>query len=276
MGVIRIGINARLFPSNWRPLLREIEFSKAHGFEAIQILGKEEGLNAGHLGDSVDVVRDALLGLMPVMEIVIPLNEMGKTTLGHPPIEIFKANIEAITLLAVQHVHWHLTPIDEPFPLHINEKLEEALIPQFEEAVAIAQQHRFKFAFEHNEPDLRLFGEPESCAKLLHAVSGLGFVWDFNHTEPEHLAAFKSLIPRMTMLHISDTPLPEVNYHLPLGMGNVPFVDYARTLPGFDGAAILEIGGLPKSGGYGRDTDEALIDSKRRLAEAISEARVYF
>jgi hypothetical protein len=36
---------------------------------------------------------------------------------------------------------------------------------------------------------------------------------------------------------------------------------------GFHGPAILEIGGLPKSGGYGRDTDQALADSLQRLHE---------
>jgi L-ribulose-5-phosphate 3-epimerase len=39
---------------------------------------------------------------------------------------------------------------------------------------------------------------------------------------------------------------------------------------GFDGIGILEIGGLPKSGGFGRDTDEALIDSLKKLSTAIA------
>jgi len=38
---------------------------------------------------------------------------------------------------------------------------------------------------------------------------------------------------------------------------------------GYSGPAILEIGGLPESGGYGRDTDDALIVSQHRLKEAI-------
>ena len=94
---------------------------------------------------------------------------------------------------------------------------------------------------------------------------------DFNHTAPEDLAAFEALIPRMSLLHVSDTPLPEVNHHLPLGLGNIDFAAYCQTLieRGFNGPAILEIGGLPKSGGYGRDTDEALMDSLRRLQAAM-------
>jgi sugar phosphate isomerase/epimerase len=83
------------------------------------------------------------------------------------------------------------------------------------------------------------------------------------------------MIPRMSMLHISDTPLPEVNYHLPLGMGSVDVEGYCRMLQagGFCGPAILEIGGLIKSGGFGRDTDEALIDSRQRLEQAILKSK---
>jgi L-ribulose-5-phosphate 3-epimerase len=40
---------------------------------------------------------------------------------------------------------------------------------------------------------------------------------------------------------------------------------------GFAGPAILEIGGLPKSGGYGRDTDEALNKSRQRLHAYLGE-----
>jgi sugar phosphate isomerase/epimerase len=74
----------------------------------------------------------------------------------------------------------------------------------------------------------------------------------------------------MSMLHVSDTPLPKVNYHLPLGLGSIDFPLYCQALQrgNFTGPAILEIGGLPKSGGYGRDTDAALVDSLQRLAAA--------
>ncbi len=75
----------------------------------------------------------------------------------------------------------------------------------------------------------------------------------------------------MTMLHVADTPLPAVNYHLPLGLGSIDVTAYCRTLlvRDFQGPAILEIGGLPQSGGFGRDTDAALIDSRERLDAAI-------
>lgn len=78
----------------------------------------------------------------------------------------------------------------------------------------------------------------------------------------------------MTLLHVADTPLPAVNYHLPLGMGSVDLPAYcAALLAGeYRGPAILEIGGLPQSGGYGRDTDDALIDSRARFQTAIDAA----
>lgn len=102
---------------------------------------------------------------------------------------------------------------------------------------------------------------------MLDAVPGLHFVWDLNHTPPDELKAFQTMTSYLSMLHVSDTPLPEVNHHLPIGLGNIDFVGYFDHLvrAGFHGPAILEIGGLPKSGGYGRDTDEALIESLRRL-----------
>jgi sugar phosphate isomerase/epimerase len=66
----------------------------------------------------------------------------------------------------------------------------------------------------------------------------------------------------MTLVHVSDTPLPETNHHLPLGRGNV---DFAPLQVFDDVPLVLEIGGLPHSGGPGLDTDDALRDSLARL-----------
>lgn len=136
--------------------------------------------------------------------------------------------------------------------------------------MGLATAHGFRFGFEHNEPRICLCATPERCAAILDAVPGLGFVWDMNHTAPEHLRGFVALTPRMTMLHVSDTRLPTVNDHYPLGMGAIDFPTYCRAVlrGGFDGPAILEIGGLPHSGGYGRDADAALTDSLQRLQAA--------
>jgi hypothetical protein len=55
-------------------------------------------------------------------------------------------------------------------------------------------------------------------------------------------------------------------------MGSVRFDAYfgAVLARGYRGPAILEIGGIPKSGGFGRDTDDALTDSHARLLAALA------
>ncbi|MCX6046590.1 MAG: TIM barrel protein [Chloroflexi bacterium] len=270
--MMQIGMNARLFPGNWRPVRREIEFAQVHHFAAIQLPGPEQGLDAARLGDSLPFVAAALqqAKLTVVMEMVVRIDERGQTALGASPLEVLQANLPAITTLPCHFVHWHLVPI-QTMPEEATRAVERQLIPQSMAALALAQEHSFHFAFEHNEPSLGLYGTPDACTDLLTAVPGLQFVWDFNHTTPEHLAQFLALIPRMSVLHISDTPLPAVNHHLPLGLGNIQFGAYCQALRhgNFRGPAILEIGGLPQSGGYGRDTDAALIDSQQRLSEII-------
>jgi sugar phosphate isomerase/epimerase len=129
------------------------------------------------------------------------------------------------------------------------------------------------FGVEHNARVQRLLVAPERVAALLDALPALRFVWDVNHTHPDDLTAFRELAPRLSLVHVSDTPLPETNHHLPLGRGNVDFSVVAR----LDVPLILEIGGLPMSGGYGLDTDDALEASlaylRRLTAEAPEPAR---
>ena len=268
MNQIHIGMNARMFPNNWRPALQEIAFAQAHGFTAIQFSTRDKPITEAALGAPMDEVGDALAhaGLISTMEIIVHLDVPSPT-----PMEVLRANLPAILATRCRCVHWHPVAhsvIHAPATLA---QLERNLVPQLAQAVDLAAQHGFKFGFEHNEGGHPIFHNPAVCGATLDAVPGLHFVWDFNHTALDELAAFKQLIPRMSLLHVSDTPLPEVNHHLPLGLGNIDFADYCRALleGGFDGPAILEIGGLPKSGGYGRDTDEALIDSLRRFQAAI-------
>ena len=272
---LRIGINGRFFPNNWRPALQEIAFARTNGFLALEFLGPEEGLGEAHLGAPPLVVGEALResGVTPTLEMVVRVDGSGRTALGATPLEVLQANLPAINALRVPYVHWHLAPripMSDP-EIHV---LEGVLVPHLAQAVDLAHAHGFRFSLEPNEPDLQLFSTPGACAAALEAVPNLGLVWDLNHTTPAHLAGFKKLIPRMTSLHVSDTPLPEVNHHLPLGLGTVDFTSYCRELlrEGFEGPAILEIGGLPKSGGFGRDTDDALRDSKARLVNALREA----
>ncbi|CAA9575820.1 MAG: FIG01020752: hypothetical protein [uncultured Truepera sp.] len=270
---VKVGMNGRFFPNNWRPVLDEICFTHAAGFCALQFQGKESGLTDEHLGASLTETERALnaANLSATMELLIRLQEDGRTLLGKTPLEILEANLPAIQSLPCQHVHWHL--VLEP-PKKAAEQLESALLPEFAGATRLAAQHGFTFAFEHNEPALNFFSTPQSCAATLESVPELHFVWDLNHTVPDHLPGFKALASRTSLLHVADTPLPAVNHHLPLGLGTVDFTDYARplSLAGFQGFAILEIGGLPKSGGLGRDTDDALMDSKNRLERAFAAA----
>lgn len=268
---IQVGMNARLFPSNWRPARDEIAFAAANNFAFLQFPGEHDGLGAARLGESPEVVGQLLeaAGVGAVMEIVVLVDAAGHTAAGSTPLEVLRANLPAIDALRCTCVHLHLAP-RERAPEGAYQALEQQLAPQFAEGVSLAVAHNFRFGFEHNEPDIGMFPTPERCAALLEAVPGIGLVWDINHTTPTQLPGYLGLVPRMTMLHISDTPLPTVNYHYPLGMGSIDIAAYCQALikGGFNGPAILEIGGLPKSGGFGRDTDEALVDSARRLREA--------
>ena len=266
-----IGLNGRFFASNWRPALDEIAFAQANGFQALQFRGKEEGLQAEHLGAELAAVAAALrqAGLVAVMEIVVPVNAQGVSSTGHTPLDTLRANLPAIETLGCRCVHWHPVPTRDTSPAAIP-AIEHALLEPLGAAADLGVRHGFRFGLEHNSPDLRLFASPQACAAALDAIPALSFVWDFNHTTPEDRDGFKALIPRVSMLHVADTPLPEVNHHLPLGEGSVDLADYCRALRqgGFVGPAILEIGGLPKSGGFGRDTDAALVASLRHLRHA--------
>jgi L-ribulose-5-phosphate 3-epimerase len=269
---IRIGMNARLFPNNWRPLRHEIAFAREHGFECLQLPGPEHGLDAERLGDWIATVgallREAEVGA--VMEMVVRVGPDGRTAEGATALDVLRANLPAITALGCNPVHWHIVPATPMSALELA-SVEETLTPQLTAAVAIAAEHSIRFGLEHNEPGIPLFAKIERCVTTLEQVPGLGLVWDLNHTRPEQLEAYLALTPRISMLHISDTPLPQTNHHLPLGRGSIDFAAYARELigRGFRGRAILEIGGLPKLGGFGQDTDAALIDSRARLLAAI-------
>jgi L-ribulose-5-phosphate 3-epimerase len=261
---ILFGLNYRDFPSNWRPAQEEVAFARAHGFASMQFHGRERGLSDAELGAPAAAVAADLTaaGIVPVMEIIVRVHAAGRTEAGYTPIEVLQANLPAITALGCRCVHWHLVPITEA-GTEVWEALEQALVPQLVAGVALGAAHGFRFGIEHNEPAIPLFPTPARCAAALATVPGLGFVWDLNHTAPDQLDGYLALTDRMTMLHVADTPLPAVNHHLPLGLGTIDFAAYFAALHArhFAGPAILEIGGLPISGGYGRDTDRALVES---------------
>ncbi len=76
---IQVGMNARLFPSNWRPVREEIAFAREHGFAHLQLPGPEQGLDAARLGDSIETVGALLRagGAGTVMEMLILLGPDG-------------------------------------------------------------------------------------------------------------------------------------------------------------------------------------------------------
>ncbi|MEN9935271.1 MAG: hypothetical protein RLZZ387_1850 [Chloroflexota bacterium] len=271
---IVIGTNARLFPSNWRPARQEVEFARVAGFRCVQFHGREHGVDESHLGEAPELVGEALseAGITPVMEIVVRVHANGLTQEGSTPLDMLRANLPAIRGLGCERVHWHLAPAERMEASQLR-AVETDVVPQLAAAVEIAARAGFQFGLEHNEPDIPLFATPEACAAALDATPGLGFVWDLNHTPPDQLDDFLAFTPRMSLLHVSDTPLPEVNYHLPLGLGSIDFRAYFAALVAGDyrGPAILEIGGIPKSGGFGRDTDVALTSSRAHLAAALAE-----
>ncbi len=231
---------------NWRPPADELAFAAAAGFDTVQIrsdrpgeLEDELGIDAATLGALFDDQ-----GLEPVLEMLVR-HEGERGTFARA----LRANLAAIEQIGFLRVHVHPVGPRDAAPL---------LAADAAEALAVAEEAGLILGMEHNAPGHRLLVDPVEVEELLDAVPGLGLVWDVNHTPPEHVDRFLALEERMTLVHLSDTPLPETNHHLPLGRGNVD-LSVARRFE--DVPVILEIGGLPHSGGPGLDTDEALLDS---------------
>ncbi len=240
----------RLMGGNWRPPADELAFAASVGFDTVQIRSDRPGEIADELGIDPEELG-ALFddnGLEPVLEMLVR-HEGEPGTLARA----LRANLPAIEAIGFLRVHVHPVGPSEAAP---------QLAADFTEALEVAQGADLIFAVEHNAPGHRLLVDPGDIEALLDAVPGLGFVWDVNHTGTEDVARFLALRERITLVHVSDTPLPETNHHLPLGRGNVDFTP-VRTFA--DVPLILEIGGLPQSGGPGLDTDEALRESFQRL-----------
>jgi L-ribulose-5-phosphate 3-epimerase len=251
---MRIGMLGRFFPLNWRPPADEIRFAAEHGFAAIQIRSDHAGEIAENLRTEPRAVGEAFAasGVEPVLEmLVFHHGEPGTIA------RALRANLPAIEQIGFHRVHVHPVGPAEAAPL---------LADDFGEALEIALTEGLTFGVEHNAAGHRLLVDPSSVHALLAAVPGLHFVWDLNHTLPEHIAEFERLRDRLSLVHVSDTPLPETNHHLPIGRGSVDF----SVLRGFDVPLILEVGGLPVSGGPGLDSDEVLLDSLARLAAACT------
>ncbi len=236
----------RLTGGNWRPPATELAFAAAAGFDTVQIRSDRSGEIEEELGVDSETLG-ALFdehGLEPVLEMLVRHD-------GEPGTiaQALRANLPAIEAIGFLRVHVHPVGPSEAAP---------QLAADFAEALAVAGDAGLIFAFEHNAPGHRLLVEPDHVEALLEAVPGLGFVWDVNHTGSEDVPRFLALRERITLVHVSDTPLPKTNHHLPLGRGSVD-LEPVRTFE--DVPLILEIGGLPHSGGPGLDTNDALLDS---------------
>jgi L-ribulose-5-phosphate 3-epimerase len=253
---MRVGMLGRFFPLNWRPPADEIRFAAEHGFEAVQIRSDRSGELADELrADPGEVgAAFAATGVEPVLEMLV--FHQGEP--GTIP-RALRANLPAIEQIGFRRVHVHPVGPGDAAPL---------LADDFAEALEIALAAGLIFGVEHNAAGHRLLVDPASVHALLDAVPGLHLVWDLNHTLPEHAAEFERLRDRLSLVHVSDTPLPETNHHLPLGRGSVDF----SVLKGIDVPLILEVGGLPVSGGPGLDSDEVLLDSLARLAAGCTRA----
>jgi sugar phosphate isomerase/epimerase len=257
---VDIGMLGRFFGrhtgGNWRPPEEELAFASSAGFDTVQIRSDRPG----EIGDELGIDPDALgtlfddNGLEPVLEMLVR-HDGRPGTLARA----LKANLPAIETIGFLRVHVHPVGPGEAAP---------QLAADFAEALAVAEDASLIFAVEHNAPGHRLLVDPSDVEALLEAVPGLGLVWDVNHTGKDDVKRFLDLRERITLVHVSDTPLPETNHHLPLGRGNVDF-EPVRTFE--DVPLILEIGGLPHSGGPGLDTDDALRDSFARLRDAAPE-----
>jgi L-ribulose-5-phosphate 3-epimerase len=268
-----VGMNARLFASNWRPVAEEIAFAARAGFDLLQLPGPPHGLDSTRLG-APPVVVGALLrgaGLDAVMEMAFRVDARGRTATGGTILTALRVNLAAVAALGARAVHLHPVPADIDGDDALR-RLEDRIVSALPACVEAAAGAEVSLALEHNEPRLALFADPARCAEALDAVDGLGLVWDVNHTAPDRLGAFVSLAPRMRLVHVSDTPLPQLNAHQPLGGGSLDVDGYlaAALAAGFRGPVVLEIGGHPRAGGFGRDTDTALLDSLGRVRRALA------
>jgi len=242
----------RFFPLNWRPPADEIRFAAAHGFAALQIRSERPGRIEADVGDDLHEVGVAFraAGIEPVLEMLVRY-EGDRGTIP----AALEANLVAIEALGVRRVHIHPVGLVD---------VEPRLLEELGAALVVADREGLVFGVEHNAPAHHLLVAPAAVGRLLSALPGLHFVWDVNHTQPADLEAFLAFTDRLSLVHVSDTPLPETNHHLPLGRGRVDLT----LLRDLEVPLILEIGGLPLSGGYGLDTDEALIESRARLLDA--------
>lgn len=240
---------------NWRPPAQELAFAAQAGFDTLQVQSRRPGElddELGVSGEELGALYDEL-GVEPALEMLVR-HEGEPGTFARA----LRANLDFVAAAGFLRVHIHPVGPDEATPM---------LARDLAEALAVADDAGLIFGVEHNAPGHRLLVGVDAVERMLEQVPGLGLIWDINHTPADEVDRFLALRERFTLVHVSDTPLPETNHHLPLGRGSVDF----SVLHGIDDVPlILEIGGLPHSGGPGLDEDDALIDSRERLLSSSS------
>lgn len=271
---ISIGFNARLFPANWRPARLEVAFAQHVGFDCLSFRGREDGQFERYFDDTPETIGSYLrqANLQAVMEIVIRVDPYGRTEHGLTPEQIFELNLPAISALGITHVHMHFSRATKYDPLKV-QQAEQHLIELLTQTVQRAQYYGVTLGFEHNATGPGLFSSFAACQQALAHVDDLQFVWDLNHTSLAEQPLYLAISDRIMLLHVSDTPLPDLNHHQPLGRGSLNLQELFAQLhtARFSGPAILEIGGQPFSGGFGQDTDQTLTDSLHYLRQLLNQ-----
>ena len=215
------------------------------------------------------MLRDA--GLGAVMEMAFRIDADGRTSTGGTILAAVRANLAPLAALGATAVHIHPVPHhpDDPDAVRRLEDLLARVLP----GVCRGGRRRRRVAVggAQRAPARAALG-PAAGRRPARRRRRPGFVWDLNHTAPNRLPEFAALAPRMRLVHVSDTPLPQLNGHQPIGGGSLDVEAYlgAALDGGFRGPLVLEIGGHPLAGGFGRDTDEALVDSLGRVRSLLA------
>ena len=89
--------------------MKKSTLPKRQDLKSIQFPGEEDGFSPERLGHPLTEVggmmRDA--GLEAVMEIVVRMDENGRTQKGYTAVEVLQNNLPAIRALGCTCVHWH-------------------------------------------------------------------------------------------------------------------------------------------------------------------------
>ena len=250
--VVDVGMLGRFFGrltgGNWRPPAEELAFAAAAGFDTVQIRSDRAGEIEDELGVDPETLG-ALFddgGVEPVLEMLVRHD-------GEPGTiaRALRANLAAIE-------RDRCSPRARP-PGRPERGGAAARRPISPRRSTVAEDAGLIFGVRAQRAGAPAARRPDDVEALLDAVPGLGFVWDVNHTRPEHVTRFLALRERIharaRLGHAApgDEPPPSAR---PRQCRLQP----VRT-PRRRAARSSRSAGLPPRGGRGLDTDEALLDS---------------